>query len=408
MGEGGKMAGQKFIPKEIVSLNEKKESIETYIKNDKIPQDVGDIILKRINTDIIRINKGEKPIFKDIKIYEEEGRIKIDLIFTSAFKKTQVDLFEDDLASLNVTRDAQEMDLILPIIDKEKGLIKLDEMPQLVKKEMIQTTQSLETKPQEIEISSAPIADIQKSTEVVSNAISEMEETLEKIESKAKKETWWTKFKEDFKSLKDLPDLVKYASSKKNLSEIERYVTAMQKIIKLHQETKKRLEQEKGENKEKIEKLEQSLEEIKQEFQKYLSSKESAKNKKKEEGSITVVKEQKEKNKEEKPSSTVNKNQQKIKTDLILLDEENTKFKSLINNCNQVMNTINQVNNKEWSSNFSEPITLDLNNKDSKKLYDFLKNKLTKDVDYIYDLSKVNRLHLTLKDNGLEVIVEKK
>ncbi len=404
MGEGGKMAGQKIIPKEIVSLNEKKELIEKYISKDKIPQDVGDIILKRINTDIIRINKGEKPIFKDIKIYEED-HIKIDLIFTSAFKKTQVDLFEDDLASLNVTREAQEMGLIIPIIDKEKGVIKLDEMPELIKKEQVQTP-SLETKSQEIQVSSVPLTDIQKSTEAVSNAISEMEKTLEKIDSKTKKETWWTRFKEDFKSLKDLPDLVKYASSKKDTDEIERYVNAMQKIIKLHQETKKELEKEKGENKEKIERLEKSLNEIRQTFEKYVASKESAKEKKKEEKSIQTGKEQKKEEKEKEQDKEKGKQKEASKT-LVLTGKENTLLQSLINNCSQVKNLISQVNSKDWSSNFSEPITLDLNDKNSKKLYDFLVSRVVKDVEYIYEISKTNKLHLTLKDNGLNVIAEK-
>ncbi|MEM3455586.1 MAG: hypothetical protein QXT72_03405 [Candidatus Micrarchaeia archaeon] len=168
--------------------------------------------------------------------------------------------------------------------------INLDDLIKMYREEAEKLEQQKvieEVKPQEIEISSIPIAEIQESTQSLEQSIKEMEKVIDKIQPEQKNKSdklktikKWTK--EYFEDTKTVLKFAREYLSGKYKDEVMKAEETKQKLIQLLtnknkelteklMEVKKELAVEKEENKQKIAELERRQQEILAQ-QKYLLS----------------------------------------------------------------------------------------------------------------------------------------
>jgi len=244
-------------------INDVNERVEA----GKIPKDVGDKLIEKINTNIQRIKSSKTPIIDNIEFLKGnaevgESETKIKITFNKATQKTQMEEFEKKIKELNDSREAQQIGTIT--YDEKNNTIELFRIPPLQKVEV-----ELEVVKQEVPISTSavPVEEIQKSTEAILTNIKQMQEVADEIAKKAesnKNKSWWKSFKESLKTILSEFEYVSepprpltqpYEDKQKLLSTINNLVEMHKKLKQQYEETNAQLEKEKGENKEKIEKL---------------------------------------------------------------------------------------------------------------------------------------------------------
>ena len=246
------------------------------------------------------------------------------------------------------------------------------------------------------------MAEVQKSTEAIKENVNQMEKLVAEMEKESvskEKKGWWAKYKDDFKSLKDIPDAIKYYKEKDVLEERVKLVKIMQKLSKMHQETKKQLDVETGENRERIEKIAQQqaailskLEEIEKARQRTVKASKSKENKKE-----TAKQEQ-------KPQASAG-TELKSMAFSFKNQKEKEAFDKLLSKNTSVSNLVNQVKNPKWTPRFSEAIELDP--KDDKSLVKSLKPVLKENINYEHQYTFSVKLHFRLKADVIEVRAEK-
>jgi len=258
---GGMAQAQKEkIDNKLLKINEQWiNDVKARVEEGKIPNDVGDNLINKINTNIWRIKSGKAPIIDNIEFLkgnteEGESEIKIKITFNKATQKTQMEELKKIIEDLNVSRDAQQMGTIT--YDEKNNTIELFRIPPLQKIEV-----ELEVAKQEVPISTStvPVEEIQKSTEAIKTTMNEIEKTVKEIEQSGpttKQSTFLTSLKN---LLSDVKNAIVYklteSESNKIQEERQRYIQSFTKLIKQNQMLKSELEKEKGENKEKIEQL---------------------------------------------------------------------------------------------------------------------------------------------------------